>query len=351
EKQAAASAPAAAARSKLAKDASYLVVGGARGFGLSAAEHLLSRGAGHVLLMSRSGMAAESANAVPRKHGRITCIQADVTDFDAMRLSLVSVLERLPPLRGIVHAATVYHDALLGAMTPEIIEAVLAPKIAGAWNLHRYAAEHQLDFFVLFSSVAASIGNPGQIAYVAANQALETIAAYRRNMGLPGTAIAWGPVSDVGVLARRPDMRKALNRVLGNGVFTADEYLELLPETAGAAGSSVTVANLSSTGSGWLPIFQTPLFSRLPLSKETQAFSTRLVDIDGLPPDKALSKLVSFVTERVASVTRIPPRRLNPDGHLADIGMDSLAMVELYAELERAVDSALPADMLNDSVT
>ena len=69
-----------------------------------------------------------------------------------------------------------------------------APKVAGAWNLHRATRGLPLDLFVVYSSATTYLGNPGQSNYVAANAFLEALVEHRRAAGLPGTFMAWGPL-------------------------------------------------------------------------------------------------------------------------------------------------------------
>ena len=100
------------------------------------------------------------------------------------------------PVRGVLHAAAVVEDATLGNVTAELIDRCWAPKVYGAWNMHRALreaeTEHPLDWFCSFSSAAALVGSPGQGAYAAANSWLDAFAHWRRAQGRPGTAIAWG---------------------------------------------------------------------------------------------------------------------------------------------------------------
>src|SRR5438105_10112462 len=97
----------------------------------------------------------------------------------------------------------VLDDAPIQELTRDRFERVLAPKVAGAWNLHEQTRNDPIDYFVLYSSVSAVVGNPGQANYVAANTYLDLLAHHRRSQGLPALAVDWGVVRDVGVVAAR----------------------------------------------------------------------------------------------------------------------------------------------------
>ncbi|MFY0578801.1 KR domain-containing protein [Cystobacter fuscus] len=110
----------------------------------------------------------------------------------------------LPTLRGVLHCAGVLDDGILEQQELSRFREVLTPKIQGAWNLHALTRDEPLDFFVLYSSMSALLGMPGQGNYAAANAAMDALAHHRRQQGLPALSVNWGPFSEVGRPRRGP---------------------------------------------------------------------------------------------------------------------------------------------------
>ena len=96
------------------------------------------------------------------------------------------------PIRGVFQGAGVLHDGVFDSQTADTITKVVAPKLEGTLNLHECFKDIKLDYFVMHSSVASLIGNPGQTNYAAANSFLDSFAAYRRSIGMNAQSINWG---------------------------------------------------------------------------------------------------------------------------------------------------------------
>ncbi|GAA2039679.1 hypothetical protein GCM10009839_47140 [Catenulispora yoronensis] len=179
-----------------ATEGTVLITGGTGGLGALLAEHLADRYAvRHLLLASRQGPDAPGADALTARltalGAEVTVAACDVSD----RVALAKLLADIPasrPLSGVVHTAAVLDDATVEALSPHHIDASFGPKADAAWHLHELTRDLPLGMFVLFSSVAGLVGNPGQGNYAAANAFLDALAGHRRDQGLPAVSIAWG---------------------------------------------------------------------------------------------------------------------------------------------------------------
>jgi phthiocerol/phenolphthiocerol synthesis type-I polyketide synthase C len=339
----------------------WLVVGGLGGFGLATAAWLAEQGVEALWLVSRSGkpaageaetLAALRAGPVP-VHVRA----ADVTDRAAMQGVVNEIQAGEIPLSGILHAAMVLDDALSADLDPARIAAVMAPKIRGAEILDQLTRDAGLDHFVLYSSVTTLFGNPGQLPYVAANSHLESLAAARRAAGLPGLAIAWGPIADTGYLARDERTRTVLARKLGARLLTAAEALEALGRhlRTPPAVPAVTVAPMR-----WrllasdLALLSTPLFDRIDMD-EGGGMGDGVVDIlgmiEGLSDEDAARRITDALLAETARILRQPVAEIDPYQPLTDLGFDSLMAMDLKLAAEEAMGVAIPILSIGDGMT
>ena len=324
----------------LREDRAYLVTGGLGGIGLAVADWLVDRGARTVVLNGRRtpDPEAEAAVTVLAERGVDVHVEiADVTDIAALDAMLARMDATLPPLAGVIHSVGALADGALGNQTWESFERVLWPKVVGAWHLHRATQHRDLDFFVLFSSVAGVLGNPGQSNHAAANAFLDQLAAHRRSMGLPGQAIAWGAWSGLGEAEEQRERIAEHLETRGTGWITPAHGLRAFERLVREDLTSAVVVLADWTAYGEALGTRPPLLIDLLTATDGESAPEEdlLALLDDAPAGTHGEILASFLQRAVQAVLRLPTPP-PPTVGFFDLGMDSLMAVELRNRINRA---------------
>ncbi len=311
-------------------NATYLVTGGLSGLGLAAAEWLVEQGARHLVLVARRVPSAETAQRLTQleAQGVEICIeQVDVTDGRAV-LQMMAKIERMrPPLRGIIHSAGVFDNHLVQDQSWKTFSKVLAPKVRGTWQLYEATKAHPLDFFVLFSSAAATLGMSGMSNYVAANSFMDSLA---HATGRPLTSINWGVWGNVGSAAQGAG-------TLYERHWEAAGLVQMDSADAFAALGGLLGSGLPQMGVFALKPEAQPLFAYLAAETEAVETETLLVQLVGESADVKQTILLDALRDQLAGTLGIAAHRLDVDLPLTYIGMDSLMAIELRNWLRTAV--------------
>jgi acyl transferase domain-containing protein/NADPH:quinone reductase-like Zn-dependent oxidoreductase/acyl carrier protein len=342
----------------LPAQATYIVTGGLRGFGLRSAQWLAEKGARHLLLLGRSGAAGDEARTavsqLEARGVRVMARKCDVADRTALEQVLAEARLSMPPLGGVGDAAARVAGGLIRGLTSARIDAVLAPKARGAANLDELTRDCPLDFFVLYSSATTLFGNPGQASYVAANRYLEVLAQARRARGLPALCVGWGPIADVGYLARHVEIREALEARMGGSALQSCEALALLEQLLVGGASAIAVARFDRGG---VPRFLAaahapkygPLLSRFAqengAGEAGQEIERWLEEYDD---DKLAQLLGDVVKQEIAAILRLQPEKIDVQRPLQDLGLDSLMGVELMTAVEARFGVDIPVMALTE---
>jgi NADPH:quinone reductase-like Zn-dependent oxidoreductase/acyl carrier protein len=336
----------------IAADGAYLVTGGLGGLGLRVARWLVEQGAGQVVLMGRrppSDEAQAELRALEARApggGRVVVALGDVSRAEDVERIIASAGSS-SRLRGIVHAAGFLEDGILLRQSQESMARVMAPKVFGAWHLHRLTRELKLDFFIGFSSMTSMLGNAGQGNYAAANAFLDALMHYRRGLGLPGLSINWGSWREVGMAAVDPSRRLAPLEARGIDSIGPDEGISameaLLAGRAVQAGVMPVDWNRYLGGAaGSAP----PLLAHLARPVERAASAQQPTQTaPTLSPDRVEEALIAEI-RRVLDLGE--DVLIEPTEPLARLGLDSLMAVELRNRLGVLVGRNLPASLLFD---
>lgn len=328
----------------------HLVFGGTRGFGFASAMRLLDKGAKKVVLASRSGVQDLELAARIRALGeRVAVEKVDGTDPDAVFRLCAKVRETYGPIVGVLHTAMVLEDGFIEGITADALHRVTAPKTIAAQALHEATLDDPLQYFTVYSSATTVIGSPGQAAYVLANGYLEGLMYHRRQIGLPGLAVAWGAISDAGAISRDNDLRERLERTTGvTGVSSGEalDHLEALLARGDQAGPIETYTAIGgSLVADKLAVLATPAFANLQIGQSRDAASSA-IDLRDMIAQKSEEEMLDYLTdttvEEISKILRIPAEAIDPDEPLSVIGMDSLMGLELRLGFESRFGVELP---------
>ncbi|RST09829.1 SDR family NAD(P)-dependent oxidoreductase, partial [Streptomyces sp. WAC05374] len=346
-------------------DGTVLITGGTGELGRALARHLVvEHGARHLVLTSRQGERAPGAAELVAELAAAGADEVRVVACDAARREqLAAVLASARdghPWTGVFHLAAVLDDGLLAAQTAERLAGVLAPKADGALHLHELTRDLDLAVFALYSSLSGVVGAPGQGTYAAANNALDVLATYRRNLGLPGTSLSWGMWEQAGTGLTSRLTRADLARIerQGFGAFTAERALAALDAALCRPYAHVVPVALDVQGvrraaeeAGTVPALLRGLL-RTPRPRPAAAAAAPAPEaglrerLTALPAAERLRALSDLVRGEIGVVIGLGAGdEVDERQSLKDLGLDSLMAVELRRRLSAAVGAVLPTDL------
>ncbi|MFG2329426.1 amino acid adenylation domain-containing protein [Streptomyces sp. NPDC048604] len=356
---------------RLRADGAYLVTGAFGALGRLLCRSLVKRGARHLILVGRTGLPDRATwraldPDAPTSSGarfvkELEALGAhpvhaalDIADEQALADWLTERrAQDAPPVRGVFHLAGQVRDTPVRDMDRAVFDAAFTPKAAGAWLLHRLLRDEPLDHFVLFASVGSLLTTAGQTNYAAGNAFLDALAHHRRARGLPALSLDWGPwatgmIEELSLVEHYRTVRgmtsltpaagtAVLERVLGQDraqllIATISDWKAFLawyptspPLVAGLAAEAARTAAAGAPGEG---------------ADEPAAYLARFrAAADG---EERAALVAARFTGPAASVLRVPEDRIDPDGGLGALGLDSLLAMELRARVQAATGVALP---------
>jgi acyl carrier protein len=238
----------------------------------------------------------------------------------------------------------------------ELFQRTCRAKALGGWVLNQLTLHLELDFFVLFSSVAGLWGAAGLGHYAAANQAIDLLAQWRHQRGLRALSVNWGAWQEIR-LASEADkeqyVKSGLHPMPNIQALTALERL-ISTDRPSAVVASIDWNTLST-------VYETrrarPLFAEMrsrprPESatidsvKSAPADSDVSLELKNASPTRRRAILTAHLRSQTVSILGFDSsREIDLDRGLFDMGMDSLMAVELKGRLERSLSVPLPSTL------
>ena len=327
----------------------YLITGGMGAIGLEVAQWLITHGVTNLVLIGRSTVKPELKAKLQKiqDNAQTNLIKADIADTNQLAQALLQIDPSLPPLQGVIHCAGLICDRTIPQQNWSSFSQVLAPKVQGAWNLHQLTQKYDLKHFILFSSASSLLGSPGQANYCAANAFLDTLAHGRRNLGLPAISINWGAWQNTG-LASNPQTtanlkQKGIDAIeVGNAIVILEQILLHNPTQIGVIPINWNVWKNNNT--------VTNFYNNLVTSKQNITTNTNpQQQLQQANTTQRRELLIQHITEEVANILGIKdPHQIDLDLGFSELGLDSLASVELRNKLQSSYEIKLSATAIFD---
>lgn len=305
-------------------DSTYLITGGAGELGLTITRWLIEKGAKNLVLTGRKDLESGLLEDLRNLGASVTYESVDISNEQAVS-DLIGRIKK--PLKGIFHLAGVLDDATLLNQNWSRFEKVFAAKVYGSYSLHQYSKD--LDYFVLFSSSASSLGSPGQSNYAAANGFMDALCEFRHKQGLPGVSLSWGPWAEVG-------MAKALTARHAKGGLIAIHPKDAIHAMEAAILSNrahITIMDVQWKNFIKQMIAPPPWLQAFTQQEVSQ--DNLLAQLESAKPTERLLLIKKFVSNIVRTVLGLPlSQALDEKRGFFDMGLDSLMAVELKNQLQ-----------------
>ena len=312
----------------------YWVVGGNGSLGGIVAEFLAERSKGTIVLSGRSEPGVRIARLLAKLESlgaRAEYLPVDLSNREDTLQAARMIRSRVGPINGIVHCAGVQHDALLTRKTLQQAEEVLSPKVNGVLNLDEATRDDPLDFVILFSSLAAVMGNAGQVDYAYANAFLDLFAAHRESLRLAGVrrgrtiSVNWPYWADGGMKVSQ-EIQRWMEKDFGLRALPLEQGLTLLEEFWRYNRPQIAVFH------------GVPSIIRASVAEidGVAAVQERSSQLQGEATGAFVSKekTIEFLGQVIAENLRMPVEKLEPLQEFANYGIDSISVVSITRRLE-----------------
>ena len=314
----------------------YLITGGLGGLGILFAKEILKRTpSARVILTGRSKLTnkkQEVLNDISEKGEYVSYLQLDVTNSIAVHNCVSGIIKEYKHLHGIIHAAGINTDNFILKKNVEEFKKVIAPKVAGTFNLDEATKDIDLDFIVFFSSVASWLGNLGQADYSTANGYMDQYAVYRDQLVKKGKrkgktlSVNW-PLWKDGGMSIPDEIKEQLEEETGINLLESSTGMHLFYESLNFECSRIIAVRGNPNK------IRPTLFNdqRAPqIAAITQSSNQLETDAKSL-----LDKTRMFLREEFSKVLKLPLKRIETKISLEKYGIDSILAMKLTSQLEK----------------
>ncbi|WP_189457527.1 SDR family NAD(P)-dependent oxidoreductase, partial [Aquimarina muelleri] len=322
----------------------YLITGGMGGLGLLFAKEILKQTThSRIILTGRSILTPEKKavlDALPVRNSSVEYHSLDLNNLDQVSTLISSISDGGKQITGILHCAGMTSDNFIIKKTSDEFEKVLTPKVSGTFNLDIASKDLDLDFMVLFSSVASLFGNVGQSDYAVANGFMDWFSVYRNGLVSSGdrqghtVSINW-PLWQEGGMQIDQKNQEALRKTFGmhpmpttTGMYAFYRSLELRQSQVLIMEGDVVQMRQSLLEDQKIQKQRIPT----PFNEEQK------IALNG-SSESYEEKIEEYLCKQFATVLRLTSHKIDPQEPLEKYGIDSIMAMSLTDQLEKTFGS------------
>jgi acyl transferase domain-containing protein/acyl carrier protein len=318
----------------------YLITGGAGGLGIIFAREITEQVKGTTLILTGRSSLSDKKQASIKKlelnGAKVIYRAVDVSDRKAVNELIRSIGEEFGRLDGIIHSAGVIRDSYIIKKNTEEFTAVLSPKVAGLVNLDTASHDLSLDFLIVFSSVAGSLGSPGQADYATANAFMDAYAKYRNTLVDSGQrrgrtlSVNW-PLWQEGGMRVDETVEKLMKQNTGMIAMRTETGIRALYQGIASGRDQVLVIE------GELRQIRATFLREQATGEEIDSSSSQAKPDSTavIPQDLLREKTINYLKKLLSPVIKLPVERIEADTPMEEYGINSIMVMDLTNQLEK----------------
>ncbi len=315
----------------------YLITGGLGGLGRTFAKEIsVKTKESTIILTGRSGISTEKEswikelenNGAKVEYRKVDCrVKSEVEDL--MRW----IEEKYEKLNGIIHIAGVLRDSYLLKKGREEAEEVLSPKVKGLVNLDIASRNMKLDIFILFSSIAGVLGNPGQADYSAANGFMDAYAKFRneetaKSRGFGKTITMNWPLWKNGGMQAGIEGEKILRNMMGISPMDTEHGIDTLYKSILLDKDQLIVL------AGNIALIRKKLIiKQLPENLKTGKSKYETISAGTFNDQELIERVHTVLIKDVSKILKVKPGDIDIDTEIGEYGFDSITFTAFANEI------------------
>jgi len=339
----------------------YIVTGGTGGIGLEISRYLATQKNVVLCFINRSELPprdqwdAVLEKAENKKSRRaikvireieaigsvVECYKADIADEWEVKAVIDTITRKYGRINGVVHSAGIAGEGFIQEKKEETLEQVIGPKIYGTWILDHLTKDFDLDFFILFSSVATLLRYPGQGDYTAANAYMDSFAELQNLGGRRSLSINWTAWKETGMAV--------------DYLINIDTLFKSIPTAKAVAAfeqvlnkevSRIIIGEINYPIFTFFDHFSVRFGSVIEKRKNRFLRQQQSIEKKDLPEVRLKGKTSDSYNDVEVKVSKIWASVLGLEEidiyqHFFDLGGDSILATRLYKEIEREYPNLL----------